>query len=73
MWRLQAQAHISPGGLNVRLSSLPAGAWSTRHTLPRATCADAEQQWSKQVCHPPPPPKDTQGHIHTGTAASPAR
>ena len=72
-WRLRAQAHISPGGLSVRLSSLPAGAWSTRHTLPRTMCANAEQQWSKQVCHSPPPPPDTPGHIHTGTAASPAR
>ena len=71
-WRLRAQAHISPGGLRVRLSSLPAGAWSTRHTLHHAMCATAEQQWSKQVCHSPPPP-DTQWHIHTGTAASPAR
>ena len=62
-WRLRAQAHISPGGLSVRLSSLPAGAWSTRHTLPRA---NAEQQWSKQVCHSPPPPplRHTRAHTH---------
>ena len=66
-WRLRAQAHISPGGLRVRLSSLPAGAWSTRHTLPRTMCANAEQQWSKQVCHSPPPPslhKHTRAHTH---------
>ena len=42
-----------------------AGAWSTRHTLPRAMCATAEQQWSKQVCHsPPPPPRHTRAHTH---------
>ena len=65
-WKLRAQAHISPGGLRVRLSSLPAGAWSTRHTLGRAMCANAEQQWSKQVCHSPPPPplRHTRAHTH---------
>ena len=64
MWRLRAQAHISPGGLRVRLSSLPAGAWSTRHILPRTMCANAEQQWSKQVCHSPPLHKHTRAHTH---------
>ena len=68
-WRLRAQAHISPGGLSVRLSSLPAGAWSTRHTLPRAMCANVEQQWSKQVCHSPSPPPPLQTHQGTYTQA----
>ena len=58
----------SPGGLGVRLSSLPPGARSTRHTHAHQRQPIVEQAGVPQ---PPHPRSDTQAHIHTGAVASP--
>ena len=39
-------------------------------TLVTAMCANAEQRWSKQVCHSPPPPTP---QTHKGTYTQPRR
>ena len=64
-WRLRAQALISPGGLRVRLSSLPAGTGAPGTHFP-VPCAPRPNNNGASRCATalPPPPRHTRAHTH---------
>ena len=59
-----SQSPCLPGGLSVRLSN---PCWGLEHQahISCAMHANAEQQWSKQVCHNPPHPTQTHKGSYT--------